>query len=76
MEIFGLDIPLDGVLVTNFVSNSFSCFNNLELDNTITVAPRIVSFDLAFYKLSEKVTFVDFQQGEHARFLILNKESQ
>ena len=43
----------DGVMVTNFVSHSFSYFNDLKLDNTITVATRMVSFDLVFYKLSE-----------------------
>ena len=62
---FGFDIPLDGVLVTVFVSHSFSCFNDLKLGYTISMATEIVSFDLVFYKLSEKVTFVDFQQGEH-----------
>ena len=61
---FGLGIPLDGVLVTIFILHSFLCFNDLKLGNTITVAPRMVSFDVVFFKLSEKVTFVDFQQGE------------
>ena len=61
---FGLDILLDGVLVTIFILHSFSCFNDLKLGSTITMAPRMVTFDLVFYKLSEKVTFVDFQQGE------------
>ena len=30
---FGLDIPLDGILVTIFVSHSFSNFNDLKLGN-------------------------------------------
>ena len=61
---FGFGISLDGWLVTVFISHSFLCFNNLKLDNTITMAPRIVSFDLVLCKLSEKVTFVHFQQVE------------
>ena len=61
---FRLDIPLDGVLVTVFVPHSFSWFNDLKLGNTISMAPRMVSFYLVFYKLSEKVTFADFQRGE------------
>ena len=61
---FGLDSPLDGVLVTIFVSHSFLCFNDLQLGNTISMATRIMSFDLVFNKLSEKVTLVDFQQEE------------
>ena len=60
---FGLDIPLDGVLVTVFVSHPFSCFNDLKLGNAISMAPKLVSFDLSFYTLSGKVPFVDFQQG-------------
>ena len=65
----------DGVLVRIFVSHSFSCFNDLKLDNTITMVPRMVSFDLVFYNLSGKVTFVDCQQGEQG-FWFLNKDSQ
>ena len=38
--------------------------NDLKLGNTISMAPRMVSFDLVFYELLEKVTFVDFQQRE------------
>ena len=62
---FGLNIPQDGVLVTVFVSHSFSCFNDLKMGNTISMATRMVSFDLVFHKLSENVSFVDLQQGEH-----------
>ena len=52
-------------MVTIFASCSLpeSCFNDLNLGNTITMAPGMVSFDLVFYRLSEKVTFVDFPQG-------------
>ena len=62
---FGLNIPQDGVLVTVFVSHSFSCFNDLKMGNTISMATRMVSFDLVFHKLSENVSFVDLQRGEH-----------
>ena len=62
-------------MVTIFVSYSFSRFNNLKLNNTITMAPRMVSFDLVFYKLSEKVTFVDFQKGEQG-FWFFNRDSE
>ena len=62
---FGLNIQQDGVLVTVFVSHSFSCFNDLKMGNTISMATRMVSFDLVFHKLSENVSFVDLQQGEH-----------
>ena len=72
---FGLDILFDGVLVTIFVLHSFSCFNDLKLDNTIPMATRMVSFDLVFYKLWENVTFVDSQQGEQ-EFWFLNRDSQ
>ena len=43
----GLYSPLYGVLMKNFVRipHSFSCFNDLKLDNTITMTPRMVSFD-------------------------------
>ena len=66
---FGLDIPLHGVMMTNFVSHYLSCFNDLKLNNTITISTRAVSFDLVFYKLSEKVNFVDFLT-KATRFLI------
>ena len=62
-------------LVTVFVSHSFSCFNNLKMGNTISMATRMVSFDLVFHKLSENVSFVDLQQGQHG-FFILNGDSQ
>ena len=32
------------------------------------MAPRMVLFDLVFHKLSENVTFVDFQQWEQGFF--------
>ena len=38
------------------------------------MVPRMVSFDLVFYNLSGKVTFVDFQQGEQG-FWFLNRDS-
>ena len=56
-------------------SVSFSCFNDLKLSNTISMAPRMVSLDLVFYELLEKVTFVDFQQREQG-FWLLNRDSQ
>ena len=52
---FGLDIPLDGVLVTVFVSQSFSCFNHLNLGNTISMATGIVSFDLVSTRFQKKL---------------------
>ena len=55
---FRLDIPLEGVLVTVFVSHSFSCFNNLKRNTTTTMAPTRVSFDLAFHMLSESLLFL------------------
>ena len=57
---FGLNIPLDGVLVTVFVSHSFSCFIDLKMNTTSTMASPMVSFDLVFQRLSEKVTFSYF----------------
>ena len=65
---FGLDIPLDGVLVTSFVLRSFLCANDLNLSNTIAMPPRIVSVDLVSCERSGKVTCIDFQHG--TRFLI------
>ena len=56
----GLDIPLDGVMVTNFVSHSFSCFNDLKLDYIITMARRMASFDMVFYKLQKKLILSTF----------------
>ena len=53
----GLDIPLDSVLVTIFVSHSFSCFIDLKLGNTISMATKwchSISFLQAFKK---KVNF-------------------
>ena len=54
---FGLNIRLDGVLVTVFVSHSFSCFIDLKMNTTTTMATPMVSFDSVFHMLSEKVTF-------------------
>ena len=55
---FGFDIPLVCVLVTIFVSHPFSCFTDLKLDNTITLAPWMVSFYMVFHKLLDKVSLV------------------
>ena len=55
---------LDGVLVTVFVSHSFSFFIDLKMNTTTTMATPMVSFVLAFHKLSEKVTFFTFFKGE------------
>ena len=57
---FGLNIPLDGVLVTVFILHSFSYFIDLKMNTTTTMATPMVSFDLVFQKLSEKVTFSYF----------------
>ena len=46
------DIPHDGVLVTILVSHSFSCFHDFKLGPTISMAPRMVSFDLVFCQVS------------------------
>ena len=46
--------------MTNFVSHSFSCFDNFKLNNTITMTTVMASFDLAFFfKLAGEVHFVD-----------------
>ena len=68
---FRLDIPLDGILVTIFVSHSFRASTNY----TITMAPRMASINLVFRNLSEKVTLLDFQQGAQG-FWFLNRDSQ
>ena len=60
---FWLDIPLDGVLVTVFASHSFLCFNDLNLGSTLSLAPRMVSFDVVFYTLSEKLLLLPFNKG-------------
>ena len=57
---FGLNIRLDGVLVTVFVSHSFSCFIDLKMNTTTTTATPMVSFDSVFHMLSAKVTFFYF----------------
>ena len=57
---FGLNIPLYGVLVTVFVSDSFSCFIDLKMNTTTTMATPMVSFDLVFHQLSEKSYFFYF----------------
>ena len=62
MEIWAF-IPLDGVLVTISVSHSFSCFNDLKLDNTITMAPRMVSFDWVFIQFQKKLLLLTFNKG-------------
>ena len=62
--------------MTIFVSHYFSFFNDLKLGNTITMVPRMVSFDLVGYKLSEEVTFnkenkiFDFDEGFPVKNLI------
>ena len=57
---FGLNIPLDGVLVKVFISHSFWRFNDLKMNTTTTRATPMVSFDLVFHKLSEKGYFFYF----------------
>ena len=61
-------IRLDGLLVTVFVSHSFSCFIDFKMNTTTTIATPMVSFDSVFHMLSEKVTFFTFIGG--TRFLI------
>ena len=51
---------VDGFLVTVFVSRSFSCFLDIKMNTTTTMATPMVSFDLVFHKLSEKVNFLLF----------------
>ena len=60
---FGLDIPLDGVLVTVFVSHSFSCFIDHKLGNTISMAPWMVSFELVFMIFQKKLLLLTFNKG-------------
>ena len=59
---FGPDISFDGVLVTIFVSHSFSCFNDLKLDNTITMATGRVSFDLNFMSFQKRLLLLTFNK--------------
>ena len=40
------------------------------------MATRMVSFDLVFHKLSENVSFVDLQQGEHGFLFWMGIHSQ
>ena len=42
---------------------TLSCFNNHKLGNTISMAPRMESFDLVFYKLLEKLLLLTFNKG-------------
>ena len=67
----GLDIPLDGVLVTIFASHPFSCFNDLKLDNTIAMTPRKVSFDFFCCKFLKKYLCWLLTKG--ARFLMFEE---
>ena len=71
----GLDIPLDDVLVRVFVLHSFSCSNDLKVGYTISMAPRMVSFDLVWCSISKNNTFFSFLQAEHG-FSFLNRGSQ
>ena len=41
----------------------FSCFIDLKMNTTTTIATPMVSFGLVFLKLSEEVTFVTFIKG-------------
>ena len=65
---FGLNIRLDGVLVTVFVLHSFSCFIDLKMNTTTTMATPMVSFDSVFHMLSKKLLFLLLLRG--TRFLI------
>ena len=47
--------------------------HDLKMNITTTMATPMVSFDLVFHKLSEKVTFLLLLRG--TRFLILNGDS-
>ena len=69
-----LNIPQDGVLVTVFVSHSFSCLIDLKMNTATTTATPMVSFDLVFHKLSKKISFFNFHQGKQG-FLFLNGDS-
>ena len=71
---FGLNIRLYGVLVTVFVSHSFSSFIDLKKNTTTTMATPMVSFDSVFHMLSEKVTFFYFYWGAQG-FWFLNGDS-
>ena len=46
-----------------FVSHSFSCFVDLKMNTTTTMATPMVSFDSVFHMLSEKITFFTFIVG-------------
>ena len=61
----------DVVLVTIFVSR----LDDLQLDNAITMAPRMVSFDWVFYKLSEKLRLLTFNQGKKAFGFLMGTSS-
>ena len=73
---FRLDSPLDGNLVTIFVSNSLQCFNNLKFGNTMSMETRMVSFDLVFYKFLEKLRILLLTFNWGTRFLILTRDSE
>ena len=59
----GLDIPLDGVLVTIFVSHSFSCFNKPNVGTAISMATIKVSFDFIFISFEKKLLFLTFSKA-------------
>ena len=60
---FGLNIPLEGILVTVFVSHSFSYFIDLKMNTTTTMATPMVSFDLVFKSFQKKLLFLIFIKG-------------
>ena len=54
-----MDIPHHGVLVTIFVSHSFSCFNDLKRDNTFSMTPKRISFEAKLKKISALTNIVE-----------------
>ena len=50
-------------MVTNVVTHSFSCFEDLQLDNTISMAPRMVSFGLIFISFQKKLSLSTVNMG-------------
>ena len=53
----------DGIMVANFVSHSFSRFNDLKIDNTMNLRARMVSFDWFLISFQKKLILSTFNSG-------------
>ena len=63
---FGRDYPLDGVVVKNFVSHSFSCFNDLKRNTPTNFATTMGYHSLWFFISFEKKKHFSIQEGHRA----------